>query len=127
MPHRYYDTSDLNAPYDQFPMHEDLGVPSAERLMSGFSAPRPLPAPGNHVYKSTADLNARWDSVPLQGAPEEYLTPAHQRALASGGRVSSISQDLTVTLNQVPRWAWFTVGGLALVLAIVAARKASMK
>lgn len=60
-----------------------------------------------------------------QGAydPMDHWPSSQVEFLTTGEKPGTFLRDLSGVGNQVPRWAWFTVGGVFVVLGIFAYRR----
>lgn len=58
-----------------------------------------------------------------QYTPMEYWPNSQAKYLTTGEEPGTFFRDLSGVNNQVPRWAWFTVGGVFLLLSGLSYRK----
>lgn len=56
--------------------------------------------------------------------PLDHMSHAQVQYLEGGEYPSHLGRDFAGALNQVPRWAWLTLGGGMLIMAYVAYRRA---
>jgi hypothetical protein len=71
-----------------------------------------------HGHPDPATLINMGKYKPLDHWPESQVA-----YLAGGEKPGTFLRDVSGVFNQVPRWAWFTLGGLSLVLSGLAYRR----
>lgn len=77
----------------------------------------PLPmAPHGHPDPNTLINMGKYD-------PMEHWPNSQVQYLTTGQEPGTFLRDLSGVSNQVPRWAWFAVGGVFLVLSGLSYRK----
>ena len=77
----------------------------------------PLPMiPHGHPDANTLINQGVYD--PLESWPNSQVT-----YLSGGEKPGTFLRDLAGVNNQIPRWAWFTMGGVSLVFAGLAYRR----